>query len=74
MTPRGIPVKYAVQQFYLHAKLIIADGVAFVGSENMSTTSIDREPRDGCAGVRARSQRSIQQQFEADWAITTPAT
>jgi len=27
MATRGIPVKYAVQQFYLHAKLLIADGV-----------------------------------------------
>jgi cardiolipin synthase len=73
MSPRGIPVKYAVQQFYLHAKLLIADGVAFVGSENMSTTSMTGNREMGALVFEPDQAAIIQQQFEADWAITTPA-
>ncbi|HET9992446.1 MAG TPA: phospholipase D-like domain-containing protein, partial [Kofleriaceae bacterium] len=73
MSPRGIPVKYAVQQFYLHAKLLVADGVAFVGSENMSTTSMTGNREVGALVFEPDQAAIIQQQFEADWAITTPA-
>ena len=73
MAARGIPVKYAVQQFYLHAKLLIADGVAFVGSENMSTTSMTQNREMGALVFEPDQVAVIQQQFDADWAITTPA-
>ncbi|MEO6774089.1 MAG: phospholipase D-like domain-containing protein [Kofleriaceae bacterium] len=73
MAARGIPVKYAVQQFYLHAKLLVADGVAFVGSENMSTTSMTANREVGALVFEPDQAAIIQQQFEADWAITTPA-
>jgi len=73
MAARGIPVKYAVQQFYLHAKLLIADGVAFVGSENMSTTSMTQNREMGALVFEPDQVAIIQQQFDADWAITTPS-
>ncbi|HEY6035123.1 MAG TPA: phospholipase D-like domain-containing protein [Kofleriaceae bacterium] len=73
MAARGIPVKYAVQQFYLHAKLLIADGVAFVGSENMSTTSMTQNREMGALVFEPDQAAIIQQQFDADWAVTTPA-
>jgi phosphatidylserine/phosphatidylglycerophosphate/cardiolipin synthase-like enzyme len=73
MATRGIPVKYAIQQFYLHAKLIIADGVAFVGSENMSTTSMTANREMGALVFEPDQVAIIHAQFEADWAITTPA-
>jgi len=73
MMPRGIPVKYAVQQFYLHAKLIVADGIALVGSENMSATSMTANREMGALVFEPDQAAIIHQQFEADWAITTPA-
>jgi len=70
---RGITVKYAVNQFYLHAKLIIADGVAFVGSENMSPTSLSQNREVGALVFEPDQAAVIQTQFDADWASTTPA-
>lgn len=64
LAARGIPVKFMA---HLHAKLVLADQVAFVGSENMSSTSLDRNREvglfvDGAAAAAASAQ------FEADWA------
>jgi cardiolipin synthase len=71
---KGIPVKYAVDQFYLHAKLIIADGTALVGSENMSPTSMTMNREMGALVFEPDQEAIIAAQFEADWAITTSAT
>jgi cardiolipin synthase A/B len=73
LTNVGIPVKYAVGQFYLHAKLLIADGVAFVGSENMSPTSLQHNREVGELVFEPAAAAVIQTQFDADWANTTPA-
>jgi cardiolipin synthase len=73
MQQRTIPVRYAVDQFYLHAKLLIADGVAFVGSENMSSTSLSQNREVGGLVLEPEQVAVIQAQFDADWAITTPA-
>jgi phosphatidylserine/phosphatidylglycerophosphate/cardiolipin synthase-like enzyme len=57
----GIPVKFME---HLHAKLVLADDLAFVGSENMSTTSLDMNREVGLfvdGGAAAT-------QFETDWA------
>ena len=42
----NVPAGYNTS-FYLHAKIIIADGVAHVGSENMSTTSLTKNREVG---------------------------
>ncbi len=73
MQQRNIPVRYAIDQFYLHAKLLIADGVAFVGSENMSSTSLSQNREVGGLVLEPDQVQVIQTQFDADWAITTPA-
>ncbi|CAN5551592.1 hypothetical protein BH11MYX1_BH11MYX1_30980 [soil metagenome] len=73
MQQRSIPVKYAGVQFFLHAKLLIADGVAFVGSENMSSTSLAQNREVGGLVLEPDQVAVIQTQFEADWAVTTPA-
>ncbi len=73
MQQHGIPVRYAVDQFYLHAKLLIADGVAFVGSENMSSTSLSQNREVGGLVLEPDQVAVIQTQFDSDWAITTPA-
>ncbi len=62
----GIPVKYATQ-FYLHAKLIVADGVTFVGSENMSLTSLTKNREVGALVFEPGAADGIKTQFEADW-------
>jgi len=60
---RGIPVKFME---HLHAKLVLADDVAFVGSENMSTTSLDRNREVGLF-VAGDAAAAASAQFEADW-------
>jgi phosphatidylserine/phosphatidylglycerophosphate/cardiolipin synthase-like enzyme len=66
----GIPVKIPAG-FYLHAKLIIADQVAFVGSENMSLTSFTKNREVGALAFEPSAFMPIKTQFEADWAAST---
>lgn len=61
---RGIPVKFME---HLHAKLVLADDLAFVGSENMSTTSLDMNREVGLL-VAGEAAAAAAAQFEADWA------
>jgi phosphatidylserine/phosphatidylglycerophosphate/cardiolipin synthase-like enzyme len=67
----GIPVKTPAT-FYLHAKLIIADEVAFVGSVNMSYTSLAKNREVGALVFEPSAFTPIKDQFEADWAASTP--
>jgi cardiolipin synthase A/B len=67
----GIPVKTPAT-FYLHAKLIIADQVAFVGSENMSYTSLAKNREVGALAFEPSTFAPIKQQFDADWTSSTP--
>ncbi|MCX5743010.1 MAG: phospholipase D-like domain-containing protein [Proteobacteria bacterium] len=62
----GIPVKYATT-YLLHAKLIVADGVAFVGSENLSQTSLTKNREVGVIASEAAAVAPISAQFETDW-------
>ncbi len=63
----GFVVKVATS-FDLHAKLIIADGVAFVGSENMSFTSLGRNREVGALIFEPTQAAIVSAQFEQDWA------
>jgi phosphatidylserine/phosphatidylglycerophosphate/cardiolipin synthase-like enzyme len=68
---RGIPVHYATDaQFYLHAKLIVADGVAFVGSQNYSTSGLTLNREVGALVFEPDQAAIIHAQFESDWAAT----
>ena len=69
----GIPVKYASTQFYLHAKLIIADHIAFVGSQNLSSTALMSNREVGALVFEPGPEQAIQSQFDAEWNATTPA-
>jgi len=62
-----IPVKGRTNAFRMHAKLIIADGVAFVGSENMSQTSLTRNREVGVMAFEPAETAPIETQFESDW-------
>jgi cardiolipin synthase A/B len=65
----GIPVHLS-SGFFLHAKLIIADGVAFVGSENYSFTSLTRNREVGALVFEPAPAAMIKQRFDADWNAT----
>jgi phosphatidylserine/phosphatidylglycerophosphate/cardiolipin synthase-like enzyme len=68
-TGLGIPV-HAPGDFFLHAKLLIADGVVFVGSENFSLTALTKNREVGALVFEPAPAAVIQQQFDADWAAT----
>lgn len=63
----GIAVKSAYN-VYVHSKLLIADGVAFVGSENFSITALTKNREVGAFVFEPTPAALIQQTFEADWA------
>jgi len=64
LAARGIPVKFME---HLHAKLVLADDLAFVGSENMSTTSLDKNREVGLF-VDGDAAAAAATQFATDWA------
>jgi len=66
----GIPVRIA-NGFFLHAKLIVADGVVFVGSENMSLTSLTKNREVGALVFEPAAAAVITTQFETDWSGAT---
>lgn len=68
---RNIEVHNA-STFYLHAKLIIADGVSFIGSENYSLTSLTKNREVGALIFEASQTAIVKTQFDADW-TNTPA-
>ncbi len=57
----------------LHAKLVLADGVPFVGSENLSYNALENNREVGVLVTEPGPAATIQQQFEADWAQGTAA-
>jgi len=65
----GIEVHNATT-FYLHAKLIIADGVAFIGSENFSLTSLTKNREVGALLFEPAEAMVSRTQFESDWTVT----
>lgn len=70
----GVPSKYATDaQFFLHAKLVLADGVAFIGSENYSDTSLTANREVGALVFEPAAAAIAQTQFDADWAATASA-
>ncbi len=66
-TNLGIPTKFLITN-YLHAKMIQADGIALVGSENMSTTSLTRNREVGELIFEPDPADQIHAQYELDWA------
>ena len=68
---KHIPVHYALLSgFYLHAKLIVADGVAFVGSENFSATGRQQNRELGGLLTEPSAAMVESAQFELDWTAT----
>jgi cardiolipin synthase len=58
---------------YIHAKVIVADGTsAFVGSENFSTTSLNKNRELGLITTNATIVSSLGKTLASDYAGATP--
>ncbi len=66
----GVQVKED-HHLYMHAKIIIVDGQqAFVGSENISTASLDHNRELGLIVSDQSVLNTLQQTFQQDWAAS----
>ena len=70
LAAQKVPVGFNTS-FYLHAKILIADGIAHVGSENMSVTSLTKNREVGTLVFEPEPAHAIQAQFDSDWAGAT---
>jgi cardiolipin synthase len=71
MRQAGVLVRYLDDPF-VHAKVFLVDGVrGFVGSENISTNSLDNNRELGVIFDDRDSVERLAAQFEADWAVAT---
>jgi phosphatidylserine/phosphatidylglycerophosphate/cardiolipin synthase-like enzyme len=62
----GAEAKYFMS-LDLHAKLVVADGAAFVGSENLSYTSLNDNREAGVFVTEADALAEVKTQYTADW-------
>jgi phosphatidylserine/phosphatidylglycerophosphate/cardiolipin synthase-like enzyme len=67
---QGIPVR-VITQFDIHAKLMVADDTALIGSENFSVTSLTKNREVSALVVEPAQSAVAKAQFDADWAIAT---
>jgi cardiolipin synthase len=69
----GVHVRYLGAP-YVHAKFILADsGLAFVGSQNFSATSLDQNREVGVAIADTAALHLLADTFEGDWAVSEAA-
>ncbi len=68
LSQQGVHVEI-LHRPYLHAKLILADGRAFIGSENLSATSLEHNREVGIFLSNPELVEQLQQQFESDSAV-----
>ena len=62
----GVPVKWIP---HLHTKVIVADGArGYLGSENLSSTSLDKNREVGLIVTDGVSVEPLATSFETDWA------
>jgi cardiolipin synthase len=58
-------------QLYMHAKIIVVDGQkAFVGSENISPSSLDHNRELGVLIADSNVINTLQQTFQQDWGVS----
>jgi cardiolipin synthase len=58
-------------QLYMHAKIIVVDNkVAFVGSENISTQSLDQNRELGIIVSDPSALNTLQTTFQNDWGVS----
>jgi phosphatidylserine/phosphatidylglycerophosphate/cardiolipin synthase-like enzyme len=67
----GVRVRYLVAP-YMHAKLVVADGaVAFIGSENFSSTSLDENRELGITIGEPQALATLSHVYAQDWALAS---
>lgn len=59
---------------YLHAKMIVGDNKAFIGSENFSYTSLEKNREMGLIINGSSNINKLKNQFNKDWANAQPLT
>ncbi len=69
----GVHVRYITAP-YMHAKLVVADGVlAFTGSENFSATSLDQNRELGIVINDTTALATFEHVFGLDWSVAKAA-
>lgn len=64
----GVQVRLLpVKPIYLHAKLIVGSKLAYIGSENLTETSLEKNRELGLL-LNGRDVTELQDQFDKDWA------
>jgi phosphatidylserine/phosphatidylglycerophosphate/cardiolipin synthase-like enzyme len=72
LTDAGVDIRLA-SSLYIHAKVIVADGErAFVGSQNLSATSLDQNRELGIIVDDAVSLSRLTRTFEIDFRSSAP--
>ena len=71
LTALGVEVRF-LSTPENHAKLIVADGAAFVGSENLSYTSLELNREVGVVLTAAEAVTPLEAAFDADWTLAVP--
>jgi phosphatidylserine/phosphatidylglycerophosphate/cardiolipin synthase-like enzyme len=67
----GVRVR-ASSALYMHAKLIVVDGMrAFVGSENFSATSLDANRELGVIVAAPAALATLRATFAVDWSVSS---
>ncbi|MFI3256597.1 MAG: phospholipase D-like domain-containing protein [Psittacicella sp.] len=68
LTSYGVKIRYMPSSTYMHAKLIIGNNKGFLGSENLSYTSLNKNREVGTY-ITGNILEEAQNQFNKDWGI-----
>ncbi|HEX2282145.1 MAG TPA: phospholipase D-like domain-containing protein, partial [Thermomicrobiales bacterium] len=72
LTASGVDIRLS-RSLYIHAKLIVADGErAFVGSQNLSATSLDQNRELGIVVDDRVNLSRLTRTFAIDFRAATP--
>lgn len=72
LAQKNIPARWLAKPS-VHVKAIVADGTrAYVGSENLSYTSLNKNREVGLVLTESPAVTSVTGTFETDWATATP--
>lgn len=64
----GVQIKFMSRRVvYMHAKMIVGHQLAFIGSQNMSWTSLNRNREMGVLFSHKEALKTLESQFNADW-------
>ncbi len=73
LTKYGVNIKFMPRSTYMHAKMIDGKYAGFIGSENLSTTSLTKNREVGIYLTQSQRQQAYQQ-FIEDWQQATTTT